>query len=50
MDFVYASGVPFVASAADEYSYHHNFPSVHNHALYVNAIRFYHRLLSQGAA
>ena len=42
VDFAYARGVPVIASAADEFSYHHNFPSVYGHAFYVNTIRFNH--------
>jgi len=42
VDFAYARGVPLIASAADEFSYHHNFPSVYGHAFYVNTIRFNH--------
>lgn len=42
IDYAYRRGVPVVASAADEFSYHHNYPSVYNHTLYVNAIRFNH--------
>ena len=42
VDYAYDHGVPIIASAADEFSYHHNYPSVYNHALYVNAIRFNH--------
>jgi hypothetical protein len=42
VDFAYANGVTIIASAADEFSYHHNYPSVYNHALYVNAIRYNH--------
>jgi hypothetical protein len=42
VDFAYARGVPVIASAADEFSYHHNFPSVYSHAFYVNTIRFNH--------
>lgn len=42
VDHAYARGVALIASAADEFSYHHNYPSVYNHALYVNAIRFNH--------
>ena len=42
IDLAYEAGVPVIASAADEFSYHHNFPSVNNHALYVNAIRYNH--------
>jgi len=39
IDFAYEHGVAVIASAADEFSYHHNYPSVNDHALYVNAIR-----------
>ena len=42
VDFAYARGVPVIASAADELSYHHNYPSVYGHAYYVNTIRFNH--------
>ncbi|MCP3981492.1 MAG: S8 family serine peptidase [bacterium] len=42
IDYAYSKGVPVIASAADEFSYHHNYPSVNNHALYVNAIRYNH--------
>jgi hypothetical protein len=42
VDFAYDNGVVLIASAADEYSYHHNYPSVYNHALYVNSIRYNH--------
>jgi hypothetical protein len=42
VDHAYEHGVAVIASAADEYSYHHNYPSVYNHALYVNAIRYNH--------
>lgn len=42
LDLAYALGTTVIASAADEFSYHHNFPSVHDHALYVNAIRGNH--------
>ena len=42
IDLAYAQGVPVIASAADEFAYHHNYPSVYNHALYVNAVRFNH--------
>ena len=43
VDLAWEHGVPLIASAADEYSYHHNYPSVYNHTLYVNAIRHNHR-------
>lgn len=42
VDFAYERGVAIIASAADEFSYHHNYPSVYNHALYVNAMRDNH--------
>jgi hypothetical protein len=42
VDLAYARGVPVVASAADEFSYHHNYPSLYGHALYVNSIRYNH--------
>jgi len=42
VDLAYERGVELIGSAADEYSYHHNFPSVLNHVLYVNAVRFNH--------
>jgi len=42
IDFAYDRGVTIVASAADEFSYHHNYPSVHNHTLFVNAVRHNH--------
>ena len=42
VDFAYERGVPVIASAADEFSYHHNYPSLYGHAYYVNAIRYNH--------
>jgi len=42
VDLAYARGVPVIASAADEFSYHHNYPSLYGHAFYVNSIRFNH--------
>jgi len=42
IDYAYENGVAIIASAADEFSYHHNYPSVYNHTLYVNAIRDNH--------
>lgn len=42
IDLAYGNGVPVIASAADEFAYHHNYPGVYNHALYVNAVRFNH--------
>ena len=38
IDWAYANGVPIVASAADEASYHHNYPGNAEHTLYVHAI------------
>lgn len=38
IDYAYANGVPIVASAADETSYHHNYPGNLEHTLYVHAI------------
>jgi hypothetical protein len=42
IDLAYDAGIPVIAAAADEFSYHHNYPSLYNHTLYVNAIRFNH--------
>ena len=42
VDFAWERGTTIVGSAADEFSYHHNFPSVYPRSLYVNAIRFNH--------
>ena len=42
VDFAYARNVPVIASAADEFSYHHNYPSLYGHAFYVNSIRYNH--------
>jgi hypothetical protein len=42
VDLAYENGVPIIASAADEFSYHHNFPSLYNHTLCVNSIRYNH--------
>ncbi|MDP2344629.1 MAG: S8 family serine peptidase [Deltaproteobacteria bacterium] len=38
IDYAYANNVPIVASAADETSYHHNYPGSLEHTLYVHAI------------
>ena len=38
IDYAYFNNVPIVASAADETSYHHNFPGSREHTLYVHAI------------
>ena len=42
VDLAYERGVPIIASAADEFSYHHNYPSLYGHAFYVNTIRSNH--------
>ncbi len=39
-DYAYANDVLVVASAADEYSYHHNYPGTAYHTLYVHAITY----------
>ena len=39
IDYAYAHGIPIIASAADEESYHHNYPSNYNHTIPVNSIR-----------
>jgi len=38
--YAYANDVLIVASAADENSFHHNYPATANHTLYVHAIQF----------
>lgn len=38
IDYAYLNHVPIVASAADETSYHHNYPGSLEHTLYVHAI------------
>ena len=38
IDYAYANNVPIIASAADETSYHHNFPGILEHTLYVHAV------------
>ncbi len=38
IEYAYLNGVAVVASAADELSFHHNFPGTNNHTLYVHAI------------
>jgi hypothetical protein len=40
IDYAYDNNVAIVASAADELSYHHNFPGTNNHTIYVHAIQF----------
>ncbi len=39
VDYAYTKGIPIIASAADEESYHHNYPSNYNHTIPVNSIR-----------
>jgi hypothetical protein len=39
VEYAYRHGVPVVASAADEDSWHHNFPSAYAHTIVVNSIR-----------
>jgi len=39
LEHAYRSGIPIVASAADEQSYHHNFPSLYNHSFWANSVR-----------
>ncbi|MBI5488193.1 MAG: VCBS repeat-containing protein [Deltaproteobacteria bacterium] len=40
IDYAYDHGVTVVASAADENSFHHNYPGTADHTLYVHAIRY----------
>ncbi len=40
LDYAYENDVLVVASAADENSYHHNYPGTSNHTLYVHAITY----------
>lgn len=40
IDWAYDNNVPIIASAADETSYHHNFPGAIEHTIYVHAITF----------
>ncbi|MBI5506095.1 MAG: VCBS repeat-containing protein [Deltaproteobacteria bacterium] len=39
LEHAYRSGVAIIASAADEQSYHHNFPSMYNHSFWANSVR-----------
>ncbi len=39
IDLAYESGIPIVASAADEQSFHHNWPAAASHVIWVNSIR-----------
>jgi len=38
IDYAWQKGVIVIASAADELSYHHNYPGNYNHTVYVHAI------------
>ncbi len=40
IDYAYANNVALVASAADELSYHHNFPGSGERSIYVHAIQY----------
>ena len=40
IEYAYANNVVIIASAADELSFHHNFPGTNNHTVYVHAIVF----------
>lgn len=40
IDYAYDNHVAVIASAADENSYHQNFPGTNNHTIYVHAIRY----------
>ena len=40
IDYAYDNHVTVIASAADENSFHHNFPGTTNHTVYVHAIRY----------
>jgi hypothetical protein len=38
IDYAYANDVPVIASAADEESFHHNFPAANSHTIVVNSV------------
>jgi len=40
IDYAYANNVAVVTSAADELSYHHNFPGSGEHSIYVHAVQY----------
>lgn len=40
LDYAYEKDVTVIASAADENSYHQNYPGTANHTLYIHAIRY----------
>ncbi len=39
VELAFAQGVPMVLSAADEQSYHHNFPAKYGHGFWANSVR-----------
>ncbi|HEY2772660.1 MAG TPA: FG-GAP-like repeat-containing protein [Candidatus Binatia bacterium] len=39
VEYAFQRGVPMVLSAADEQSYHHNFPAVYAHGFWANSVR-----------
>ncbi len=39
IDYAWKKGIPVIASAADEESFHHNYPSNYNHTIPVNSVR-----------
>ena len=40
VEYAYNNNVAFVASAADELSYHHNYPGSGEHSIYVHAVQY----------
>ncbi len=40
INYAYDNNTVIIASAADELSFHHNFPGTNNHTVYVHAIQF----------
>ncbi len=40
LDYAWRNDVVTICSAADENSFHHNFPGTNNHCIYVHAIRY----------
>ncbi len=38
IEYAYANDVPVIASAADEESFHHNFPAANSHTIVVNSV------------
>jgi hypothetical protein len=39
IEYARAHGVPIIASAADEQSYHHNYPAANDHVFWANSVR-----------